>query len=242
VTWLGHSTVLIELQGSSLLTDPLLRDRVAHLRRVVPPTTAELDVDAVLVSHVHWDHLDLGSLKLLPREVLIVVPRGAGPLLRRRRFSNVVELAEGERMRIDGTEVRATRAVHPMTGWARRARAPAIGFVVEGDRSVYFAGDTDLFDDMRSLAPHLDVALLPVAGWGQRLPPGHLDPERAAQALRLLSPAVAIPIHWGTYAPITTRRRPGPSGAPDEFRRQAARLAPAVDVRVLQVGESTEVA
>lgn len=241
MTWLGHSTVLIELHGSSLLTDPLLRARVVHLRRLVPPTTAELDLDAVLISHVHWDHLDLGSLKLLPRDLLVVVPRGAGALLRRRRFSNVAELDEGERVTVNGTEIRATAAVHPMPGWARRARAPAIGFVVEGTQTVYFAGDTDLFDGMGSLAPRLDVALLPVAGWGPKLPPGHLDPARAAEALRLLRPSVAIPIHWGTYAPVTMRRRPDPAAAPDEFRRRAATVAPTVEVRVLQVGESTEV-
>jgi len=241
VTWLGHSTVLIAMNGASVLTDPLLRARVLHLRRLVPPAKAALSIDAVLISHVHWDHLDLGSLRLLPHDLPIVVPRGAGALLRRRRFSNVVELVDGERTAINGVEVRATPAVHPMPTWPRRAPAEAIGFVVEGTRSIYFAGDTDLFDGMRDVAPQLDIALLPVAGWGPRLPPGHLDAERAAQALRLLRPAVAIPIHWGTYAPITMRRRPSSSGAPDEFRRQAAKLAPAVDVRILQVGETTEV-
>jgi L-ascorbate metabolism protein UlaG (beta-lactamase superfamily) len=215
---------------------------VVHLTRLAPPATPELEVDAVLISHVHWDHLHIRSLRLLPRDTMIVVPRGAGALLRRRGFSNVVELAEGERAAIDGATLRATAAVHPIGGWASRGRTQAIGFVVEAAQTIYFAGDTDLFDGMSSIAPHLDVALLPIAGWGPRLPPGHLDPERAARALSLLRPAVAIPIHWGTYAPITMRRRPDPSAAPDEFRRQAAKLAPAVDVRVLQVGESTEVA
>ena len=240
-TWLGHSTVLIDLPGVRLVTDPLLRRRVLHLRRFAPAAAEPLDVDAVLISHVHWDHLDVPSLGLLSPDVVVVVPRGAGVLLPRRRFPNVLEVAAGENVTIDGAAVRATEAAHRVAAWERRATPPAIGFVVEAEQSVYFAGDTDLFDGMASLAPHLDVALLPVAGWGPRLPEGHLDPARAARALSLLRPEVAIPIHWGTYGPIWRRRKTETAAPPNEFRRFAASIAPEVEVRVLQVGETTEV-
>ena len=70
-----------------------------------------------------------------------------------------------------------------------------------GGRSVYFAGDTDVFEEMADLAP-VDVALLPIWGWGPSMGPGHMDPARAAEAARLLDARVAIPIHWGTYFPI----------------------------------------
>src|SRR5262249_62274960 len=84
------------------------------------------------------------------------------------------------------------------------APADGLGFVLEG---VYFAGDTDLFDGMADIgAVGLDVALLPIWGWGPRLPRGHLDPERAAEATRLLAPRVVIPIHWGTYLRVGMRR------------------------------------
>src|SRR5262249_60752921 len=76
---------------------------------------------------------------------------------------------------------------------------PLLGDLIEPSTRVYFAGDTDLFGGMQELAPGLDVALLPVAGWGPRVGSGHLDPQRAAETLRLLRPRVAIPIHWGTY-------------------------------------------
>ena len=112
------------------------------------------------------------------------------------------------------------------------ARGPALGFVLRGSRSVYFAGDTDLFAGMAEFAP-LDVALLPVAGWGKKVGPGHLDPHRAAAALALLRPAVAVPIHWGTYR---VARQPEESAGPAEaFARAAAELAPEVDVRILAV-------
>src|SRR5262249_27768632 len=111
----------------------------------------------------------------------------------------------------------------------------------EGSARVYFAGDTDLFDGMRDLAP-LDLALLPVSGWGPRLPPGHLDPRGAAEALRLLRPRVAIPIHWGTYSAMSWKQpRPRLDASPaSEFERHAGELAPDVDVRALAPGQSTE--
>jgi L-ascorbate metabolism protein UlaG (beta-lactamase superfamily) len=239
VTWIGHSTVQIELDGISILTDPLLRTRVVHLRRLVPLGMVNLEPDAVLVSHAHWDHLDLRSLDLLRHTTPVVVPHGVGHLVSKRGFTNVVELSEGERITIGATEVRATEASHHVDGWMRGTGSEAVGFVVEGSRSIYFAGDTDLFDGMASLGTNLDVALLPVAGWGSRLPAGHLDPRRAADALCLIQPRLAIPIHWGTYAPVTTRRAAEAAAAPDDFRQRAAMLAPAVEIRVLGVGEST---
>jgi L-ascorbate metabolism protein UlaG (beta-lactamase superfamily) len=239
VTWIGHATVLIEVDGVQILTDPLLRRRVMHLRRLAPLPPARLDPDAVLLSHVHWDHLDLRSLDLVARDKVVVVPKGAGRLVRKRGFTNVVELTEGEEVTVGATSVQATEASHNVGGRTRRAISEALGYVVTGSSTIYFAGDTDLFPGMASLAPAIDAALLPVAGWGPRLPPGHLDPLRAAKALGLIQPRIAIPIHWGTYAPFTTRSPDGAAAAPGEFRTQAAMLAPGVDVRVLQVGEST---
>jgi L-ascorbate metabolism protein UlaG (beta-lactamase superfamily) len=114
-------------------------------------------------------------------------------------------------------------------------RAHPVGFVVRGSRSVYFAGDTDIFPGMDDLRP-IDVALLPVAGWGPTLPPGHLNPRSAAESLLLLRPELAVPIHWGTFR--TPLAPPPDNAAPQEFLRAAAELAPDVEVRVLQIGES----
>ena len=110
-----------------------------------------------------------------------------------------------------------------------------------GERpSVYFAGDTDLFPEMARLAP-VDVALLPVAGWGPSLGPGHLDAARAAQAAALLQPRIAIPIHWGTLHRLLARRGDWFSGPGAEFAAQVAAVAPEVEVRVLRPAESTSV-
>jgi L-ascorbate metabolism protein UlaG (beta-lactamase superfamily) len=97
IVFLGHATVLIEVDGVRLLTDPLLRGRVAHLRRQVPPVQQSLfaDVDAVLISHLHHDHLDLASLRLLGGDTPLVVPAGAGGWLRHKGFGTVTELKVG---------------------------------------------------------------------------------------------------------------------------------------------------
>ena len=112
-----------------------------------------------------------------------------------------------------------------------------------GGARVYFAGDTDLFDEMDQLG-QLDLAMLPVWGWGTSIGEGHLDPIRAAEAARRLRPRVAIPIHWGTFLPIGTLRRHGHRlhDPPREFARLTAEAAPAVEVRVLEPGESTVLA
>ena len=107
--WLGHSTVLIELDGARLLTDPLLRGRVLHLRRAAPLVDEPLDrLDAVLVSHLHYDHLDPPSLRRLDRAVTVVVPKGAGKVVRGSGFANVEEVAAGETVEV-GASHRARR-------------------------------------------------------------------------------------------------------------------------------------
>jgi len=243
ITWIGHSTTLIELDGVRLLTDPLLRNRVAHLRRVVDVALGEItDLDAVLISHLHYDHLDLPSLRRLDRSCLVVVPRGGGRLVTRLGFRHVVEVARGERIDVGGATVEATHAEHDDRRRPFGARAAAIGFLVSGTGRVYFAGDTDLFEEMNDLAPELDVAVLPVGGWGPRLPPGHLDAGRAAEALTRLRPRIAIPVHWGTYRRIGLTRDPAVLREPAEsFAALAAAAAPEVEIRVLEPGGSLDV-
>ncbi|MEM9516858.1 MAG: MBL fold metallo-hydrolase [Actinomycetota bacterium] len=211
VTWVGHASALIELDGVRFLTDPLLTKRVAHLRRRVgtpPADTAE--VDAVLISHLHLDHLHLPSLKLIARSTTVIAPRGAGQLLRRAGFVDVVELVVGGHTSVGGVVVTAVPAEHHEgRGPHSRARAEPLGFVLSGEHTrVYFPGDTDLTEAMRDLGP-IDVALLPIWGWGPSLGPGHLDPSGAAAATARIEPRLVVPIHWGTYAPENARRLPG---------------------------------
>ncbi|WIY03136.1 MBL fold metallo-hydrolase [Amycolatopsis mongoliensis] len=204
--FLGHSTVRLELGGRVVLTDPVLTARVGGLSRVVPTPDREAyaDVDLVLLSHLHGDHLHLPSLKLLGRRTRIVVPRGAGAWLTRKGFEHVEEISPGETLDEGGLTVTATQAVHSGHRWGPRLthgpQSPAIGHLIENDsKKIYNAGDTDLFAGMAGFGP-VDVALLPVWGWGPNLGPGHLDPARAAKAAGITQARAAVPVHWGTLA------------------------------------------
>ena len=239
VTFVGHATVLVETAGMRFLTDPLFRRRVAHLRRIVAlPATARLaEPDAVLISHAHLDHLDLPSLRRLTPSARVVLPRGWGALARRAGLADVTEMEPGDRVALGGVEVLATPAEHDGHRLPLGRNSRPLGFVIDGPTQVYFAGDTDLFEGMRDLAGNLDVALLPVAGWGHRLPAGHLDPERAARAAALMRPRYAVPIHWGTFVAPGVRLR-DPARPAIEFEQLALSHAPEVEVRVLRPGQS----
>jgi L-ascorbate metabolism protein UlaG (beta-lactamase superfamily) len=244
IRFVGHATVLVDLDGVRLLTDPLLRRRVAHLRRVAPLQVDDLlRPDAVLISHGHYDHLDVPSLRRLDRGALAVAPRGLGPLLRRLGFERVAEVELGDEIDVLGVTVRATPADHDSER-IFGVRTEALSYAVLGTRRVFFAGDTDLFPELEGLVQELDVALVPIWGWGAGLGRGrHLDPEKAAEAVRRLRPRVAVPIHWGTYAPLhlTIGRVPSFVRTPAAAFEQAVReRAPSVEVRVLEPSASLE--
>jgi L-ascorbate metabolism protein UlaG (beta-lactamase superfamily) len=234
--FLGHSAVVVELDGVRLVTDPVTRARVGPLRRVEPvPARDRLhELDVVLISHLHWDHLDVPSLKAIGLGTRIHVPAGAGQWLRDAGFRDVHEQRAGETIDVGPVRVIGVPAVHSGFRPPLGPTVMAMGYVIAGSQTVYFAGDTELFDEMGDLPLPIDVALLPVWGWGPTLGRGlHLDPMRAAQALRLIRPRAAVPIHWGTYWPhamgrVYADRLVDPPAA---FAEYASELAP--DVRVL---------
>lgn len=230
-----------------MLTDPVLRPRIGPLIRHGPLPAPHLTagIDAVLISHLHHDHADIGSLRRLGPEVPLLVPRGSRGFFERHGFRDLTELESGQSSPVGALTVTAVEADHD--GGRRRGAdddVQPLGFLLGGSRSVYFAGDTDLFDGMSDLAPALDLALLPVWGWGPTLGTGHLDPEGAARAAALLSPRLAVPIHWGTLYPLgLARLRPGRLRQPArEFAACAREIAPQVATRVLSPGESVPLA
>jgi L-ascorbate metabolism protein UlaG (beta-lactamase superfamily) len=217
VTWWGHSTVSLRDSGTHLLTDPVLTHRVAHLTRrrgTVPPMLAP---DAVLVSHLHHDHLHLPSLRRLPPGTAVLVPAGGGGLLDDLDLV-VTQVEPGDTLDVAGVQVRAVRAWHdgrrhPGSSWS----APALGYVVEGTARTWFAGDTGPDVDLGADVGEVDVALVPVGGWGpvsrSSVRGEHLGPVDAAETVQRVGAALAVPIHYGTMWPSGMRARVSPAFA-----------------------------
>lgn len=243
ITYIGHATVLIELNGQRILTDPILRDRVTLLQRRGQPIDHATfqNLDAVLISHLHYDHLDLPSLRMLGHHTRLIVPRGSARLFQRHGFQRVEEIYLDEVAMVGGVTVRATYAKHSHFRHPFGLRTHCLGFIIAGAHEIYFPGDTDLFPGMAQLSDTLDVALLPVWGWGPTLGPGHMDPLQAAKTLPLLRPRLAIPIHWGSLHPwgfdkINPRRFL--TEPPYAFVRHAAVFAPHVKTQIVEPGNS----
>ena len=243
LTFLGHSTVVVELDGVRILTDPVLGNMAwGAIRRMVPVAApaALANLDAVFISHGHFDHLDLASLRALAGRPTFIVPAGLGRVVARVVDGPVREVRAGDHVRVAGLDLEVVPAEHS------RRRSPftiaegALGALMAGSATVYFAGDTDLFPEMRRLTGLVDVALLPVGGWGPTLGRGHLDPGRAAEAATLIRPGIAVPIHWGTLYPyglrrIARRRFEGPG---EKFRAALEARDVHVVARILEPGQS----
>ncbi|MHA3702910.1 MBL fold metallo-hydrolase [Jatrophihabitans sp. YIM 134969] len=240
VRWWGHATTTVTLAAVRVLTDPVLTDRLVHLRRLGGPTPTPdaARADVVVVSHLHADHLHLPSLRRLAPECRVVAPRGAAGLMRRAGSAlgdRVEEVDAGDVVRVGALTVRAVPAHHDgrrLPG--SRHHGPALGFVVEAEgRSVWFAGDTGLFDGLAAIGP-VDVAVVPVGGWGPTLGPHHLDPEQAAEAVARVGAHDAVPVHYGTFWPVGLRRVSRATHQ-HRFREPGERFAAAVAARTPEV-------
>ncbi|QTE31366.1 MBL fold metallo-hydrolase [Pengzhenrongella sicca] len=245
VTWLGHSSAVLDLDGARLVTDPLLGVNAGLLRRrgARPDEALWRDPDAVLLSHLHHDHAELSSLRLL-RPAPILTATSSAHWLSGRGLSGVgLRDGEWEPVGTGGVRVRLSPAVHGHRPMPHRPNA-AHGHLVRGPSGcIWVAGDTSLYPAMRDLpelagAP-IDVALVPVHGWGPRLSGGHLGPVDAARACAIVRARVAIPVHWGTlHAPASRRLPPGwMDHAGDAFAAALAREAPGCRAVVLGLGE-----
>jgi L-ascorbate metabolism protein UlaG (beta-lactamase superfamily) len=254
VTYIGHATLLLELGGATILTDPNFDPRLGRiLPRVAPPgiaLEALPKLDALLLTHAHADHLSFDSLERLPRTVPLYAPPMVAKWLRRLGFDNAVDIAPGDSVRICDVTVTAAAATHRGNRYGYdRWRADANMYLLDAGETIFFAGDTALVEDTHGLVERtlwsqgreLDLALLPI-GWAPWWKPGfrkgHLTHEDALTLFERLRARVLVPYHWGTFRHVTAT-------AHDAIRRLRARLIDhhlSAAVRIIEPGESLELA
>jgi L-ascorbate metabolism protein UlaG (beta-lactamase superfamily) len=207
ITYVGHATVLIRMDGVTLLTDPVYSSRLILPKRLVAPGVRLGDLpalDVVLVSHGHMDHLDVPTHRRLPKtDTVAVVAKNLSDLVAGAGYRDIVELAWGEQVTVRGARITAL----PVKHWGTRNVWPDqrgyTGFLIEhAGGTVFFPGDTAYFHGFRDYGRRhaIDVALLPIGAYS---PPSfrrvHMNPEDALQALVDLDARWMVPIHWGTF-------------------------------------------
>ncbi len=254
VTWVGHSTFIVRINGRTVLTDPVWSDRVGMFNVGVGRLTAPgvpwsrlPPVDAVAISHNHFDHLDIPTLRLLPRSTPILTPAGVGPLVKKLGFDEVVEREWWESTRVDGLQFTLTPAQHfSRRGLLDEDRTLWGGWVIEsGGHCVYFAGDTGWMDEgFREIGerfPDIDAALMPVGAYLPRwfLRPVHIDPAEAGAAWQATGARVMVPMHWGTFRLADEAMDQPPR---DLLRWAHDAGADASAIRIPRLGETLDVA
>lgn len=210
ITWIGHSTFLIQCAGLNIMTDPVWAKRLGFAKRLTKPGLAlsELPaIDVVLISHGHYDHLSVRSLRALPGNPVLLVPEGLARMLKRKGFSEVRELPWWEKTEIQNVRFTMVPAQH----WTRRTlwdmnTSHWGGWVIqhtETDETIYFAGDSGYFRGFKEIGKNfdIDVALMPIGAYEPEwfMKASHMNPEEAVQAYLELNATVFIPMHYGAY-------------------------------------------
>ena len=210
ITWIGHSTFFIQKCGLNILTDPVWAKRMGISKRMTEPGLRmdELpDIDVVLISHAHYDHLHIPTLKQLKGNPLFIIPEGLAYLMKRHGITHFIELAWYEKHIIGQLEVHFVPAKH----WTRRLLWDTNtshwgGFVLQTEhdtQSVYYAGDSGYFRGFKEIGERFTIhtALMPIGAYDPEwfMHPSHVTPEEAIQAFLDVKAKVFIPMHYGTF-------------------------------------------
>jgi L-ascorbate metabolism protein UlaG (beta-lactamase superfamily) len=252
ITYIGHATLLLELGGARILTDPNFDARLGRiLPRVSPPGIAleKLpQLNAILLTHAHADHLSFDSLERLSGDVPLFAPPAVAKWLRRLGIGHAVDLAPGESVNVAGISIHASPATHRGNRYGYdRWRAATNMYLLDAGETIFFAGDTALAGDTHHLVERtlwdrqrtLDLALLPIGyapWWKPGFRKGHLTPEDALTLFERLRARMLVPYHWGTFRHVTAT-------AHDAIRRLRARLEEhhlRAAVRIIEPGEALE--
>jgi L-ascorbate metabolism protein UlaG (beta-lactamase superfamily) len=216
ITWIGHSTFLLQIAGLNIVTDPVWASRMGFAKRLTEPglTISELpEIDVILLSHGHYDHLHVSSLRAMPGRPQLLVPEGLGGMMRRKGFKAVTELPWWGSIAVRGVVFHFVPAQH----WTRRTLWDTNtshwgGWIIEGGGgsaqgngdSIYFAGDSGYFDGIKQIGERygrLQYVLMPIGAYEPEwfMSMQHVTPEEAIQAFMDVKGEVFIPMHYGAF-------------------------------------------
>jgi len=252
ITYIGHATLLLELGGVTILTDPNFDTKLGRvLPRVSAPGIALEKLpalDAILLTHAHADHLSFDSLERLPKTAPLFAPPVIAKWLRRLGHSHAVDLAPGEKTTLGAVTIYAASATHRGNRYGYdRWRSSANMYLLDAGETVFFAGDTALVGDTHHLVERvlwsqnrqLDLALLPIGyapWWKPGFRKGHLTHDDALTLFERLRARVFMPYHWGTFRHVTATAHDAINRLRERLKSHHLRAA----VRIVEPGDSLE--
>ncbi len=240
IVWLGHATFYMQLDGVKILTDPVFGDIPMTQRLVQSPIDVkELEPDLILISHGHYDHFDLKSLKELgiyKKNIKLIMPRDLGSYLK--KGANICELDWYEEEQLQGIKIKALPASH----WHKRGlfdfnRALWCSFMIKyKSKNIFFAGDTALdehFKEIKNSSGTIDIALMPIGAYQPRevMKDNHINPQEAIEASMILGAKCMLPYHYGTF-----KLSDEPIGEPHTWISKLAKESE-IQIKILEVGE-----
>jgi L-ascorbate metabolism protein UlaG (beta-lactamase superfamily) len=243
VTWIGHSTLLLHLDNVNIITDPMYSDYILLFAKRYYEPAVKFEklppIDLICISHEHYDHLDKATLKRFPKDIPVVISKGIGYKVRDIGFTDVRELKWWQSTVVKGVRITAVPGKH---GGARIS-----GYVIEGAKTIYFAGDTAFFDAFYEIGRKfkIDVALMPISHYRSRngnprvdkmLKTIHMGPGDFPEAIKALGTKLAIPIHYKTFKNVGSFELP--LEEPERYLREIIkRFHLEKSVKILELGE-----
>lgn len=241
ITWLGHAGFLIQQEGLNILVDPNWALWHGPVKRVRHPSLYAHDlpdIDLVLITHAHFDHLHLPSLRRIANRQPVIVPRGVGSVLKRCDFCSVTELDTWQSVDFQDVRITLTPARHWGARMIHDTHRHFGGYLIEStDRTVFHCGDSALFDGFKEIGQRsaIDVALMPIGAY--EAPSGrpvHMNPEEALDAFEMMNAGIMVPMHHDTF-PLGGEPLHEPV---QRLQKAASRRALSERVKVMLEGET----